>query len=69
MTATVVDYMEQRSYQIAKQLCSTKISDRVSQRVGMPELFNMIAGSETGAILASTLSLSNLGSTDNTTAM
>jgi hypothetical protein len=35
----------------------------------MPELFNMIAGSETGAILASTLSLSNLGSTDNTTAM
>jgi hypothetical protein len=35
----------------------------------MPELFNMIAGSETGAILASTLSLSTLGSTDNNTAL
>jgi predicted aconitase with swiveling domain len=35
----------------------------------MPELFNMIAGSETGAILASTLSLSTLGHIDNITAM
>jgi patatin-like phospholipase/acyl hydrolase len=32
---------------------------RTSERVAMPELFDMIAGSETGAIIASSLAIKN----------
>ena len=64
MQANFVQYMERKSYLIAREYeCSDHkgkmIGDRVSQKVSMAEIFDMIAGSETGAILASTLILPN----------
>lgn len=53
MTASFVDYMEQNSYdQAVRSYC---IPPRKSGRLAMPELFDTIAGSETGAIIASAL--------------
>lgn len=53
MTASFVDYMEQNSYdQAVRSYC---IPPRKSQRLSMPTLFDTIAGSETGAIIASAL--------------
>lgn len=49
--------MEQRAYQVA--LREGKISERESERVSMTELFDMVAGSETGAIIATNLVLPN----------
>ena len=57
MTARFVDYMEQYAYIAAiRDRC---IPPRDSGRVAMPELFDMIAGSETGAIIASSLAVKN----------
>jgi len=57
MTAEFVSYMEQYAYTVAKrELC---INDRASMRIAMPEMFDLIAGSETGAIIATTLVLPN----------
>ena len=36
-----------------------KINERESHKIAIPELFDMIAGSETGAIIASYLSIAN----------
>ena len=56
MTSTFISFMEQNAYNIAnKQFCIK----RKSERIAMPELFDMIAGSETGAIIATTLVLPN----------
>ena len=53
MTAEFVSFMEKKAYLIARSLkCLT---ERESERVAMHELFDMIAGSETGAIIASSL--------------
>jgi patatin-like phospholipase/acyl hydrolase len=39
--------------------CSKKIESRLSEKISMVEFFDMLAGSETGAILASTLAIKN----------
>ena len=39
--------------------CAKKIQPRESGKISMVELFDMLAGSETGAILASTLAIKN----------
>ena len=55
LTAEFVAYIESRAYFIAyNQKC---IQQRESQRLAMHELFDLIAGSETGAIIASTLAV------------
>lgn len=55
MTAKFVSYMEQYAYNVARRdLC---IEERESKRIAMPELFDMISGSETGAIIATSLVL------------
>lgn len=47
--------MEQYAYNVARRdLC---IPERESKRIAMPELFDMISGSETGAIIATSLVL------------
>ena len=57
MTARFVDYMEQYAYVAAvRDKC---MPARDSGRVAMPELFDMLAGSETGAIIASSLAVKN----------
>jgi len=57
MTAEFVNYMEMYSYTVAKRdYC---IADRESKRIAMPELFDMIAGSETGAIIGTIINLPN----------
>lgn len=53
MTASFVDYMEQNSYdQAVRSYC---IPQNKAGRIAMPALFDTIAGSETGAIIASAL--------------
>lgn len=63
MTADFVSYLEQRSYSIARRekskYCYPKNTE---ERIHMNELFDMIAGSETGAIIASTLAQAKDGS-------
>lgn len=57
MTASFVDAMERQAYKLANdQYC---IPTRKSARIAMPELFDMVAGSETGAIIASSLVVKN----------
>ena len=57
MTANFISYMEQKAYQIAQRdLC---FPDRDEGRIAMHELFDFIAGSETGGIIASTLVIPN----------
>jgi hypothetical protein len=62
MTADFVAYMEKRAYTIARQEDQKESSSRrfcyptnEQERVAMHELFDMVAGSETGAIIAATL--------------
>jgi len=57
MTANFVNYMETRAYLTAQR--DKCLPDRKSEKVAMPELFDMIAGSETGAIIASSLVIPN----------
>jgi len=57
LTASFVDYMEQNAYyQAHRSYC---LPERKTERVAMPELFDAIAGSETGAIIASALVIPN----------
>jgi hypothetical protein len=53
MTAEFINYMEKMAYYSAReQYC---ITERPDEKVAMPELFDMIAGSETGALIGSIL--------------
>ena len=53
ITAKFIDYMERTAYYEARaQYC---IPERESERIAMPELFDMIAGSESGALIAGAL--------------
>ena len=53
LTAEFVAYMEKKAYLIArKDFC---INERKDKRLAMYEMFDMISGSETGAIIAATL--------------
>ena len=57
MTASFVEYIERNAYSTAvRDYC---LPARASEKIAMPELFDLIAGSETGAIIASTLVLPN----------
>ena len=53
MTAEFVSFMEKKAYLIARN--NKCLTERPDERIAMHELFDMIAGSETGAIIASTL--------------
>jgi hypothetical protein len=57
MVARLLGYIENYAYLIAKRDC--KISERATGKIAIHELFNMIAGSESGAIIASSLMLKN----------
>ena len=55
VTASLLDYMERTAYYTAKsQFC---IEKRKSERISMVELYDVIAGSETGALIAGSLAL------------
>jgi len=61
ITAYVVDFMEQYAYNTAVvEYC---MPARTSKKIAMPELFDMFAGSETGAILATSLVIPNTDTT------
>ena len=58
LTAEMVNYMELRAYRIAEVYTKQKIfcyPKNAEHRVAMYELFDMVAGSETGAIIAGIL--------------
>jgi patatin-like phospholipase/acyl hydrolase len=57
MTANFISYMEIKAYNEARN--KKCIPVRESGRISMTELFDMFAGSETGAIIATTLALPN----------
>lgn len=56
-----LEYIEMRSYVIAtrKSNGGKSIKKRKIKRIAIPELFDMIAGSETGAIIGAYLSIAN----------
>ena len=57
LTANFVSYMETRAYLTAvRDRC---LPARDSEKVSMTELFDMIAGSETGAIIGASLVIPN----------
>ena len=57
VTSLVVEYMESRAYFLARgQYC---IKERSAERIAVPELFDTVAGSETGALIAANLLLPN----------
>jgi hypothetical protein len=57
MVARFIGYMENYAYLIATRDCN--ITKRDTGKMAMHELFDMIAGSESGAIIASSLLLKN----------
>jgi patatin-like phospholipase/acyl hydrolase len=57
MQAEFVSYMEDLAYSIAFE--NKCIKRRKSRKVSMVELFDMVAGVETGSILATTITLKN----------
>jgi len=64
MTSEFVNFMEIMAYYAGKDHCNTSSNPdvfphRLSEKVSMPEIFDMISGSETGAIIASTLVVPN----------
>ena len=63
MTASFVSFMEKYSYEVAKN--NYCLAHRDSERVSMAELFDLVAGTETGAIIATSLVLPNTNSTSS----
>ena len=64
MTSEFINFMEQQAYYSARSYCNNDTNPnyfphRDSERIAMPEIFDMISGSETGAIIASSLVLPN----------
>jgi len=58
LTAEMVSYMEKRAYRIAEQYAKAKtfcFPANGDHRIPMHKLFDMVAGSETGAIIAAIL--------------
>lgn len=57
ITATVVDYMEKYAYNYTRdEYC---IPERDTKRISMAELFDMVAGTSTGSLLATSIVLPN----------
>ena len=65
ITATVVDYMERYAYNYSREAYC--LPERQSGRVSMAELFDLVAGTSTGSILATTLVLPNMDPETNST--
>lgn len=57
MTADFVSFLEKLSYYIANELYC--IPQRKIERIAMPELFDMISGSETGSLIGGALVVPN----------
>lgn len=57
VNAQFISFMEQKAYLIATQ--NRCIEPRKSERISMIELFDFVAGSDTGAIIGSTLVIKN----------
>lgn len=57
MTADFVSFLEKLSYYIANELYC--IPKRDNERIAMPELFDMISGSETGSLIGGALVIPN----------
>jgi len=60
MTAKFLEFMEEKAYNVAKRefsdVCFKKnVGERVNKVIPTSELYNMVAGSETGAIIAAAL--------------
>ena len=65
ITAKVVDYMEKASYDYAhKEYC---FPERKNGRISMAELFDLVAGTSTGSLLATSLVIPNDNETTNAT--
>ena len=61
MTAEFIDFLELIAYYSARD--NYCIPEREKGRIAMPELFDMISGSESGAIIASSLMIPNNNTT------
>lgn len=57
MTAEFIDFLELIAYYSARD--NHCLPERDSGRIAMPELFDMISGSESGAIIAASLMIPN----------
>ena len=58
MTAEFIQFLELKAYEIANgKQCLSK--PRKNKRISMVELFDMLAGAETGSIIATTLAMKN----------
>jgi patatin-like phospholipase/acyl hydrolase len=57
MTSEFISFLELLAYYSARD--NYCIPERESGRIAMPELFDLISGSETGAIIASSLNIPN----------
>lgn len=62
ITAKFVDYMELLAYNIYEKDI-TCFKPRDEKRIQISEMFDMVAGSETGAIIATTLAVKNVNET------
>jgi hypothetical protein len=66
MTAGLVQFIEKRAYNSAiRDNCLAE--ERDIKKIAMTELFDMISGSETGAIIAASLVIPNLDPITNGT--
>lgn len=60
LTARFIDYMEMKAYLIAKSNnCYLTEAEIANEKIAMTELFDYIAGSDTGAIIAGTMLIKN----------
>ena len=57
ITATVVKYMEEEGYRYARSNCN--IPPRSTHKVSMAEIFDLVAGTSTGSLLATALVIPN----------
>lgn len=57
MTARFISYLEQKSYYIARDYQC--IDENPEQRLAMTEIFDLIAGTDTGAIIAGQIAYNN----------
>jgi hypothetical protein len=64
VTARFISYLEKKSYYIAKQN-NCVIGDRKEDRIAMTELFDLIAGTDTGAIIGGQIAVLNNDQDDN----
>ena len=60
ITAKVVDFMETYAYLYAKRAyCIDKFEIRTNEKISMAEIFDLVAGTSTGSLLATALVIPN----------